>query len=382
MSANGINPAKIKRVESPVSENLRMIVITPEGKMQSVPKNAILEGENNETITESQSANNITMLAEGNNDFVITASCIPKCTSIGPVVHGEPFQWSFLFNNTDHGTSFFTSVNGNSSTTNLDVNYPIVKSVLHFSINNDESTQAVGTSIGATVGVSTAQCNASRSVSSTGFRIFGNGTTWTANGPQANAFSVHSLVSGKTTLANTANTNSVDYREVQMTYVGNNNYRIKRFWSGLAGNAVAFQLVDNTTNAVVTTAPTSDDVVVVSNYGTYRTSINLYRWVLTGQFTNTFLENNNFWVHGMFELWMKAFSVTDTTSLLRWQEKSGVTTYKLYRDTQEDLSSKQLIYSGSLLEFKDSGLSSDTKYYYELEDQTNTEVTRFNIITK
>jgi len=324
------------------------------------------------------------MLMEGNNEFVIDASCIPKVSSSQTPTHGASIVWEILKNDSSHGSSFFTSLSAPSGAANLHVNYPRVKSVLNFHITNDESTQAKGVTIGGTVLLDFAQCKASMSLSSTGFRLTGNNTNWTAAGGLSSIYSLHSLTaSGITTFANNSNTNWVDYFQVQITYTGENNYRVKRKWSGLGGNAVAFYLVDIDTNTVVNTPPTASDSVVVSNYGTYRASLNLANWALTQSFgTNEFLYNNNFWVSGRFELWMKVLSISSTENLAKWQDKSGVTTYNLYRDVNEDLSTKQLIYSGTLLEFKDTGLTTDTKYYYQLEDQTNTEITTFNIKTE
>ena len=325
----------------------------------------------------------ITMLTEGDNEFVIMASCIPRISATPTPVHGEDIPWVILMNDSDHGSSFYTSIEVDNATNGLKINFPTVKNVLNHTVTSDEAFQTKGLTTGAAVGLDNAIMYASRSKATNGYLLTGNNTNWTASGGSAGAYSLHSLVAGLTTLQDNAVPSDVDYREVQISYVGENNYRIKRKWSGLSGNAVGFYLVDVATNLVVTDLPTADDRLIVSNYGSYRFSVNLAEWVLQGsQGQNGFLGANNYWCFGMYELWMIGLNVSSTENHIKWQLKTGVTTYNLYRDTDSTLATKSLIYSGTLLEFIDSGLTVDTMYYYQLEDQTNTEITRFNTKTK
>jgi len=190
---------------------------------------------------------------------------------------------------------------------------------------------------------------------------------------------------GKTILGltNTSNLQGFDAQSVALTYAGSNNYRIERVYSALGAGYIGFYLIDIDTNTRVSTKPTSSDFVHVSNYGLTRQILSF-----SNVSSNNFLNNNevlltnNFWVSGLLELWLKVDIVSDTSLKARWQSKSGVTTYKLYRDTNEDFSTATLVYSGTDLEYTDTSLTADTLYYYRLDDQTDTEISRFWIKTK
>lgn len=324
--------------------------------------------------------NPIAMLAEGNNEFICMASIIARPT--GSAVNGVDITWEILTNTSNHGSSFIRSVQGQPSN-GLLLSYPKVKSVLAGIVSGDESYRKYLVSFGCSIGIDSTDLFASRPANG-GFSLVGNGTNWTAAGVFSGYYSLASYNSGLTAFDLPASVTAFDRDSIQITYTGENNYRVKRKYSGLPGSAgLAFYLVDNTTNAVITTPPTADDHVHVSCFGQGVLELGLKSWN-TQNSGNAFMAggNFNFWYLAMFELWMKVFVVNSTELLAKWQSKSGVTTYKLYRDTASNLATKTLIYSGTALEFKDTGLTANTMYYYQLCDQTDTEITQFNTRTK
>tara|TARA_R110000765_G_scaffold93781_2_gene176743 strand:- start:12288 stop:13400 length:1113 start_codon:yes stop_codon:yes gene_type:complete len=335
--------------------------------------------------------NPVAMIKDGDNEFVVMATAIPSINLSTTPTHGSNIVWDILDITSDHSSSFYTSLETTVGQ-KLRLNYPTVKEVLFHNTGCDERLSLYGVIPGQSVGTSFLEINASRDAGRTGFQLAGNGTNWTATGDGAfELYDLASLNSGVTAFNIKANTQSFDGKSVQIQYVGTNNYRIRRITSGIPGSAgMAFIMVDIATNLDVTTAPAVGDLVVLTGFATTRQAIRLDVWIQpTGASSamtssNGFMNsvNTNFWCFGVYELWMKVLNVSSTENLVKWQAKSGVTTYNLYRDTLEDLSTKTLIYSGTLLEFIDSGLITGTKYYYELEDQTNTEITRFNTKTK
>lgn len=327
-----------------------------------------------------------TMLKGGNNDFIVVASAIASVDLTTTPVHGNPVNWKILATNSDHDSSFYTSITDSGGGNAIRVHHPTVKNVLLGVANIDDSLCAYAVNAGTSVGVDYLELYSYRNVNS-GFQLQGNGTNWTASGSQLGSYSLNSASGGYYYLDIPAGAQDLEVQRITMAYLGTNNYSVRRKFSGLPGTlGFGFALYDNATGALVTTAPTSSDYIIFGNFGEAMTPVSLSQWELTsfgGTGGNNFLNapSTNFWVSGIYELWMKVDNTSSTENSVKWQEKSGVTTYNLYRDTQEDLSTKTLIYSGSLLEFEDTGLTSDTYYYYQLEDQTNTEITRFNART-
>ncbi|MCP1134164.1 S-layer homology domain-containing protein [Paenibacillus polysaccharolyticus] len=63
---------------------------------------------------------------------------------------------------------------------------------------------------------------------------------------------------------------------------------------------------------------------------------------------------------------LHSVSATPSSVTLGWDTLHGAATYKLYRSNQEE-GTYEIVYSGALPEYTDSGLSEDTVYYYKVE---------------
>jgi len=336
----------------------------------------------------------MSMMAQGDNEFACFASVIVRPT--GAVSNGAPITWEKLTNADNHGSSFIRSAIGQSGS-GLRYGYPQVKSVLSLVTGVDELFAKNGCITGPSAGVSYADMRVYRPTAS-GVTMRGNGTTWTFT-TSPSGFSPLSLyaapTSGKVDFNFATGYNNVSIESMGMTYVGTNNYRIERIFSALFGNAgIGFYLVDIATNTRVTTPPTSADVVTITSPNILNLEVNMAIWgnPNASQNTNLFMSATgfNFWCIGLFELYMKVLTVSDTELLAKWQSKSGVTSYTLKRSTAYTvdvngnyiLTTPTTVYTGTALEFADTALTPDTMYYYQLLDQTATEITQFNTKTK
>jgi len=333
----------------------------------------------------AQNKNTLTMLAQGNNDFTILASIIARPT--GTPVNGQPIVWQVLTNSDNHDSSFVRGVAGQSSGA-LRFLYPQVKNVVSFVTAPDEAYVTEEVQTGCTVGTTYADLSATRTTTA-GFQLKGNGTNWTASGRMSSYYSLASFSSGRTALNMPSTYKMIDAETVQITYTGTNNYRIRRVYSGIPGTmGLAFFLVDNATNLDVTSAPTTNDYVHISCVGNYREVISLNTWQISNtQVGNGFmLPAYNFWTLGVFELWFKVDTLSTTSLRARWQAKTGVTQYKLNRSTAYTvdvngnfvLTAPTQVYAGTDLSFTDTGLTTNTMYYYQLTDQSNVEISQFN----
>lgn len=352
-------------------------------------ESAILAQEAAASIGSGVTSIPMAMLSEGDNDFVVVASIIARPT--GSITNGVPIVWSILDDET-HTPSFYRQVFGDPSTQELRVRFPKVKKVLSWWMMGDEDFVKRSVQFGARVGLVDAQIVVGYKIPCAG-RLNGNGTSWTITGTESANIVLNSFSGGTTFLNYSANIQDFNAQSVVVAYHGTNNYRVVRVFAGLGSSPIAFKLVDNTTNATITTAPTSSDIVLISNVGLYFRKVQMYTWATTDQnTTNSWMGGGfaNFWSGGSFEVWMKSFPISDTEMKIIWQSKSGVTTYKLRRSTAFTvdvngdyvLTSPVEIYSGTGLEFIDTGLTSDTMYYYQLLDQSDVEITQFNSKTK
>ena len=331
--------------------------------------------------------NPMTMLAQGDNEFTIMASVIARAG--GTFANGNPIIWNILNNTDGHGSSFFRYVGGDSATSQLEIRYPTVKNVLSFVITGDEAISARNITMGASVSFNSLLVRGAFILAGN-LTVRGNGTnqyTITSPNNTGATFGNISAISGYSTLTLTSLWSLVEGTSIVATYQGPNQYTIQRAWSGLGSGVMAFRMIDTNGNPVTT--PSSDDYVIISNVGvkSIPTNFNTYT---TGTITNNnILLNNNIWNIGLFELWMKAAPISTTEIKVKWQSKSGVTQYKLLRSTAFTvdangdyvLTTPTEIYSGTDLSFVDTDLTPNTMYYYQLLDQTDTEITQFNTKT-
>lgn len=323
------------------------------------------------------------MLADGNNDFIILSSIIGRAG--GTFSNGAVIPWEVLNMSDNHNSSFFTSVTGNSTTKRLNIGFPTVKSVLAFIINPDELIGGYGTSMSASVGLNMADVQTTLNHSGYGFLIGAGTTTWGKTGGTSGQITVgtFSTTDGYTFVTFGSQFSHMENQSISVAYQGANNYRIERSFAGVSGNTqIKFRMVDNTTNLPVLTAPTASDYIFITGVGKYRFNINMSEYSTSVLGRNEFLVGNNFWCIGLFEVWLKIVPISDSELKAKWQPKTGATGYILYRDTNIDLSTKTEVYSGSDLSFTDSGLTSNTMYYYQLCDQSDVEISQFRNRTK
>lgn len=330
----------------------------------------------------SKKFNTIFNLSEGNNEFAIVATIIGRAT--GTFANGNPITWEILDNTTNHGSSFFRTVSANATTKRLEIGYPTVKSVLDFDIKPDEILAGYGTTMGASGGLNKLDVTTTLNHSGYAFLIGAGTTTWTKQGgtsPQVTA-GTFSTTDGYTLLTFGSNFSHFENQSIAVVYQGSNNYRIERTFVGVAANQIKFRMIDILTNLPVLTAPTASDMIQMVGIGKYRYNVNMSEFSTIVLGKNDFLLGNNFLCSGSFELWMKVLVSSATSMLAKWQSKLGVTSYRLYRDTLENLSTKALVYSGTSLEFEDVGLTSNTMYYYQLCDQSDVEITQYKSRTE
>lgn len=334
----------------------------------------------------SQEFNPLLAMPFGNSEFMVVGTAILR-NNATPVMN-TGMGWYYL-DDGSHEPSFF---NGISAVGNvIQLQHPAVKKVLTSSINMDETWGRYNANVGASVGTTQLSVNIYQMFPN-GFRLTGNGTSsWTLNAKVKDASTIDAItVAGLTRISNDYSGSSTKYTGlfddgVLVTYQGSNDYRVRQEYNtGSDYDVVKFYLVDNATGLDVTTNPTSDDKVIVSNYGTASLLVGLQTWNTRGSTQNSFLgaPSGNIWLNAIYEAWMKVWVVSDTSLRAKWQEKSGVTTYKLYRATNATFTGATLIYSGTAQQYLDTGLTADSQYWYRLDDQTDTEITSFTQRTR
>jgi len=322
--------------------------------------------------------------AAHNPDFLIFASAIVAPTN--SFVHGNTINWAFLDSATNHGSAFFTSVAGNAGNKRLTINYPKVKYVFNTSITPDESFSNLLTVVGPTVALDFLEA-AVYQPKPIGIRLTGAGTTtWTINGGMSALFSLSafSTADGGTSLNIVTGMSVIDYNSINIQYIGPNRYSISRIYSGLGAFNARF-VVRDAAGVPLATNPTTSDEVIITGGGVYNTQVfmDAYHSANPNQFMGTF---TNFWVLGLFEAWMIVTAEDATSNWVRWQPNfPGATTYKIYRDTSSTFATQVLIHTGTSGAYNDTGLTTNTLYYYKLVAvvaSVDTVVTTFRCKTK
>lgn len=349
---------------------------TWDGNTDAPTKNAVRDKFESLSI---QNFSPLTALSQGNNEFVIIATGIAR-TSNTPV-NGALITWDFIDNATNHGYSFYTSVSGNPSSQGLIYEHPTVKNILCNLANGDESMVQRGLNFGARGEIAEVQYEVGKPAAVHAELRGINGTqTWSQIGEFQGNVVIDSYSNGLFRISRAANVFDFASSGVKVNYMGTNDYEVKRLTSGLAGSDYSFELIDRVTRVRVSGNVTTADRIEISNFGYVFLTEQMRTWntSATSIFNNEWMDGfSNPWVMGIYELWLKVWTSSDTALHAKWQAKTGVTTYKLHRDVNADFSTSTQIYSGTDLQFLDTGLTADTMYYYRLDDQTDTEISRF-----
>jgi hypothetical protein len=157
----------------------------------------------------------------------------------------------------------------------------------------------------------------------------------------------------------------VDYDAMSIVYVGPNNYGIQRVYAGLGIYNARFILIDRTTGLPVLVNPTAADEIFITNAGSQSYKLLLATYSITNN--DWFGTFTNFWVMGLFECWLVAAPISESSINVRFQPVyPAATNYKVYRDTSPTFATQVLVYTGIGGTFTDGGLISNTSYYYKL----------------
>lgn len=319
--------------------------------------------------------------------FVVFAAGIPRPSN--SYSNGAAVTWEILDQATNHNSSFFTSATVTGGSNNLTINYPTVKNVIHATTKTDETFGLNGvTALGPSVGLSSMNISAYRTVPLS-MRLRGQATTtWLKNGAFNGSYTIGTISGAGITGFNVdgANVQNVDYLGMAISYIGTNNYTIRRIYSGLGANNIGFALVNSITGQDVTTSPTSTDEVLITGSATLSHPLPLQVYSTANQFMAGPSSAANFWVYGVFECWLVTVPVSTSTVQVRWQPTyPSATNYKIYRDTQSSFATQVLIHTGTSGSYLDTGLSTNTLYYYKLVgviSGVDTDITTFKTNTK
>jgi len=328
-----------------------------------------------------KSAFNSIFLSPGqalNTGFIILASAIVRPAN-SPVYPTNPITWEILEHTTNHNSSFYDTISGDTDGSLL-IDYPTVKSVMNLTITDDESFASAGMFVGPSVGLTDAHAfvyqNRPRTVALTGDGAGG----WTKTGDFTSDFTVTGYGTGTGTSFNVANFN--DYPGISIDYIGPNNWGVQRFYSGLGSYNVLFALRDRFTGQFIDVLPGTTDQIIISA-GVRPKQILTNNWNVDNAFMTGPSSFVNFWITGLFEAWMVIAPSSATSAKVQWQSYPSATGYKIYRDTHKSFCCQTLVHTGTDNEFTDTGLTTGTTYYYKMVatvssvDQT---ITTFRVI--
>ena len=308
----------------------------------------------------------IAQQANVNPAFIVDASCI---VAIGNAYNpGDTIQWIILDSGFAHGANWYTSAYGNAGGNALIVINPPSRNVMNGIITCDESFSAFGIQVGGSVAQS-AIAAPIFSIIPIGLQLDGqNTTTWAKTGPSTPTFNVstYNTANGVTLVGQNVGSNGWLFNPAGaiVQYVGSNNYRAVRLFSGLGSYSIGFQLVDNVLNTPITSAPTASDHVIISSTCLGSSAFNTHTYDGSNYFVST---SFNFWVRGLYEAWMVCDQIDSAAINVKFQTNFGTpaaTAYKIYRGTSPVFGSQTLIYTGTSGSIIDAGLAQNTKYYY------------------
>ena len=314
-----------------------------------------------------------------NPDFIVLASAIIRPSNT--YVLNQPITWEILDTASNHGSSFYSSVESVSGNGRVKLNYAQVKNVLLGTASPDESFAAAGVNCGPTVGTFNMEISAARITPNGGVRLTGDASSnWVKTGATTLLNNETAYATGTSFTVNAGSGGyGSDHIGTNVAYVGTNNYRVRRVFSGLGSYNARFVLVNNDTNADVATVTASDIVLFTGGFGVVPQQVNLATWNASNQsILSTF---TNFWVFGMYECWIVANPLSTTSVNVRWQtDYPSATNYKIYRATNSSFTGETLIHTGTTGQYTDTGLTANTEYFYKLVaviDGVDTTITSF-----
>jgi hypothetical protein len=235
---------------------------------------------------------------------LITLSCILKCTDNAEP--STPFTWSIL-NDGKHEPLFFTGIKANAAG-QLELTYPAVSEVMGFTIVPDETLSAQGIYVGASVGLDIAIIDVYKNTGVYGGYMTGDGTTGYTKAGDLPSFNLNIVSAGeflfnppKTSGTTDASNLSELWKHATVNYVGPNNYRVQRLFTGLGSYAFRYQIIDNVTGQPITTTST-DDVIEITSAVPKIVRLNMNVNDANGWPGSIIKNTGNFWVTGLYRI--------------------------------------------------------------------------------
>lgn len=313
-----------------------------------------------------------TISTTGNNRFIKIAAGVFRPDVSGGI--GSTTTWSFIQNG-GHTSIFFDSVVSINNTNSIRVYFPTVKNLLSVVMNPDETLSGYPIDLGATIAVGYAEFLWYRNIIYAG-TLTGNGSSWSATSSLEGFSMDYNTSTGLTRFSLPASIQGVDYERFTVTYNGDSTRFIKRQASGIGAYNYGFYLRDLYGNNVTGNLGAGEKVVINSST-IYRQAF-VTSPVSAGNQT-ILSAQSNVWIEGVFEVYLAATPVNATSNYVEWQAYPSATSYKIYRSTNANFSGETLIYSGAGFSHQDTGLTTNTLYYYRMVavvSGVDTEVTR------
>lgn len=288
-----------------------------------------------------------------------------------PAVAASAITWAFLDSATLGHTFYgFDSAAGIGS--QIYVYYPPVKNVISFVITPDETLASAAVQVGASVGMANAIVSPFLLFGNAG-KLVGNTTTWTATGLTSTVLT-YNTTTGITNFTPTMTLGTIyaGTREIegtQITYVGTNNYHVRRVYSGLSGQ-IGFYLIENLTNNIVTGNLSSTDVVVISIPRS--TSVAIPAQTVSSNLfpSDIYTSSANYWLRASFELWFRAYPHKTTTNETIWQQyrvgANIATNYRITRATMASPAVETTLFNGFGFSYTDNTAATGVRYIYRM----------------
>ena len=129
-------------------------------------------------------------------------------------------------------------------------------------------------------------------------------------------------------------------------------------------------MVDNATNAIITGNLSTTDYIAIMFARPTIAAIPAETVAGNGYPSEIYNGNSNYWLHAEFETYMYSEPQSATSIKLEWQEfnigATFATNYRITRALNSSPGSETTIYSGPGFTYTDTGLTTDTLYYYRM----------------